>query len=677
MTLKIQTKNYPFHKANIHEKRWAAVFCRMFPLLCFVSVGSVGVYATFRHHYLLLWLAGVFNVSMWLWIVHTSLLSIYATVFKLEGLEQIPRKTSNPDPIAGAGESGNAEVACINSSVAPVVLGCTGSADQSKVIRHLIVLPNYKEDESMLKDTLTCFAECEDSHTFCIVLGMEDREGMEGVRKANNLARAFQSTFAEVLISNHPRNLKEMHLDGSETAEVPGKASNLKYAVKFACDKLEDWGIDAKQILLTIADADCLFHPLYFSHVSADYKRHGSFWTMWQAPQFQYRNYHASPIVSRVWSYVSSVYEFGGLAATTQPFGNHHMVHSSYTMPLELAYEAQPWDGDGIAEDHHAFLTCFFYRLQQTQKGGRFQNIDVRPVYLPVKSTAVASEGYLQSWLDRWSQAKRHTQGVSELPYALLAVYDAFMEQPWYNNRMLEPRTFFYVWQALCRLFCMHLLPILQGLCLGLLTVTWFANHRRIDMCPTRLWAIAKPGDAGQTLLCGLAGAWVLTWPVVVPMFLLLLSNFLLLRKCFLCPSSKATLWHSEDGGVPNNSSCRVFFTLVIDAILGMSWILFIYGFVVEVMACVNVAISGNDFVYVTANKGVCCKKRGRGKMSKSYGTVEAGMKGKLPLHGSLPELQEKLNHALSASKTSETPSLRASTPSTTDCDDEEASVAN
>jgi hypothetical protein len=303
-------------------------------------------------------------------------------------------------------------------------------------------------------------------------------------------------------------------------------------------------------------------------------------------------------------------------------FGSFHMAHSSYTMPLELALQAQPWDGDGIAEDHHAFLTCFFYRLKQTPIGGRFQNIDLRPVFLPVKSTAVANQDYLQSWSDRWSQAKRHARGVSELPYALLATYDAFMTQPWYNNRMLDLRVLALVGQALCRLFCMHLLPILQGLCLGMLTVTWFRHDRQIELCPDRLWLIAKPGDTSQTLLCGLAGAWVLTWPVVIPFILLMFSNFLLLLKCFMVTSSKATIWHSEDGQVPYNSSWRVAVRIIIDGIIGLSVIMFFYGFVVEVIAYFSVAICGNDFIYVTANKG-CCRKRTKAKESKSYGTVE------------------------------------------------------
>ena len=31
--------------------------------------------------------------------------------------------------------------------------------------------------------------------------------------------------------------------------------------------------------------------------------------------------------------------------------GGHHMVFSGYSLPLQLAYQAESWDGDVIAED--------------------------------------------------------------------------------------------------------------------------------------------------------------------------------------------------------------------------------------------------------------------------------------------------------------------------------------
>ena len=44
-------------------------------------------------------------------------------------------------------------------------------------------------------------------------------------------------------------------------------------------------------------------------------------------------------------------------------------VFSAYSLPLDLAKNAQCWDGDVIAEDHHAFLKAWFYAVYKSQAG--------------------------------------------------------------------------------------------------------------------------------------------------------------------------------------------------------------------------------------------------------------------------------------------------------------------
>jgi hypothetical protein len=400
--LKKLNNAYPFHKSNIHERRSAAYICRAFPLGFCLFVFALALYGVFKYQKLLLYMTAFFNVSLWLWVVSTVLLSIYTCSAKLANLEAAPSKSiASPSTVSAA--CGEAKV---NDSY--TISDGTGGTIGNDDIKHLIVLPNFQEDENMLKDTLTSFAECEDSSDFLIVLAMEDREGEEGKQKAQRLQSCFSTKFAQLFSFSHPKGLTQCHQDGSEDAEVPGKASNLKYAVEQGYKACEDAGLNLDKVLLTVADADCLFHPLYFSHVARDFKRHGTERTMWQAPQLPYRNYYTAPIVSRVWAYVAAAYEFGGLSSVQhKAFGQHHMIFSSYTMPLQLAHKSEAWDGDVIAEDHHAFLKCFYYSLQE-HPAAETEGISLRPVFLPVKSTMVASEGWFQSWIDRWFQAKRH-----------------------------------------------------------------------------------------------------------------------------------------------------------------------------------------------------------------------------------------------------------------------------
>merc|ERR1719240_1221600 len=135
-------------------------------------------------------------------------------------------------------------------------------------------------------------------------------------------------------------------------------------------------------------------------------------WTLWQAPQLPLRNHWLAPLCSRTWSYVSSMYEFGGVSSLY--FGGHHMLFSTYSMPLQLAYSADSWDGDIVAEDHHCYIKTFFYSIyasaqEETEPGstnwspGYQRKLKIRPVLLPVKSTPViSSKSNWQSYVDRW-----------------------------------------------------------------------------------------------------------------------------------------------------------------------------------------------------------------------------------------------------------------------------------
>lgn len=612
---------FPFYKANIHEARPAAIFCRACPLLSVLIITYVVLYGAFKEQYLLLWTVAIFNVGLWLWVVCTALQCIYATLVSMNGLEIGPS---------------NRSAGCIGSprDESDHEVGTTGGSDFGNSVVHLIVLPNYKEDESMLADTLRALAEAEASKSFWVVLGMETREGQEGVDKANRLKMRFEDGFARIIISEHPDDLVQKHEDGSECPEVPGKASNLKYAIDRGYQECLKQGVHHDRVLLTVADADCIIHPLYFSRVGEEYadlrKKDDHHWTMWQAPQLPYRNYYTSPIVSRVWGYVASTYEFGGLAGTS--WGAHHMVFSCYSLPLLLGHNAEAWDGDVIAEDHHAWLKCFYYWLHNAASN-RPQNglsiyqepmLRIRPVFLPVKSTSVQNDVYWKSWVERWSQARRHAQGVAELSYALLATYDACRTCLWPKG-IFNVGLFCRMVQVIVRIWCMHILPICQTICLGVLSVKWFLHHRQIGMCPDKLWFFGDLLDWHEFerfLLCGFAGAWVLTWPVVIPWVLIVVSNTLMMYKTFLRPAALnryASIWHAEDAKVPEDrGAARIFLMIVFDCIFGMPWILFPYGMVVQLLAWCNVLVFGNRFSYVTASKGVSAKK-----LSGNYGTIE------------------------------------------------------
>jgi hypothetical protein len=606
---------YPFHNANIHERRAAARFFRAFPLVaCLLCISAV-VYGAWKDEQLLLALCAVMNVALWLWITTTSLLGIAGSVLvsnELQDRESTAKSNASP-------------------------FSTPRNPEDSDGVVHLIVFPNYKEDEDMMAETLASLAEAEDSHTFHVVLAMEAREGEDASGKGSRLTEKFAKDFAAITVSSHPTDLSQEHLDLSSDAEVPGKASNLKWAVNQYHDQLKKTDSNrVHNVILTVADADCMFHPEYFSAITKDFNElrekpeSEHKWCMWQAPQLSYREHWRAPVCTRTWTYVSSMYEFGGVSGLH--WGGHHMVFSGYSMPLHLAVSAESWDGDIIAEDHHAYLKTFFYSAHASAMDnmsrpnpslwddGCLPMLQVRPVFLPVKSTSVvSSEGYWATYLERWHQAKRHAQGIAELPYTMLVVWDLLWTLP---LDQWSYHLFYKIGRILMRLFCMHILPFCQAIGLGVMTIYWLYFRKNIPSCPRSMRFVDSLES--EYPLCAFGGAWTLVWPMAIPIVCVIVANYMMVNSSFIKPGINAhekTLWHKEDSGMQplyGSKSLSAILLIASDCIVFLSIMMIPYGLCANIYAMVYVCIFGNRFKYITASKAL----KEQNKIEGAYGTM-------------------------------------------------------
>jgi hypothetical protein len=383
--------------------------------------------------------------------------------------------------------------------------------------------------------------------------------------------------------------------------------------------------LSIRSVVLTVADADCMFHPCYFSTISKDFNtlreapEGDQMWCMWQAPQLSYRDHWKAPLPSRIWTYVSSMYEFGGTSSLY--WGGHHMVFSGYSLPLQLAIDGKSWDGDVIAEDHHCYIKNLFYSAHYSAvsaqrpdacdrwSDGCQPKLQVRPIFLPVKSSPViSSQGYWQTYVERWHQAKRHAQGVAEFPYALLVCWDLVCTLP---MRSWSLALVYKMTRVLMRLWCMHVLPVCQGLSLGVITMYWLANKQQLHLCPNDAILHTKHlEDSFDYLLCALAGAWTLVWPIVIPFVLVVLANYLFVLTAFLQPASAESAekfsWNREDGALPTWCGSKRFATLLIIAIdipCFLSIMMIPYGLIACLLSYWHVCFYGNRFNYITAAK--------------------------------------------------------------------------
>jgi len=297
---------------------------------------------------------------------------------------------------------------------------------------HIVVLPNYKEDEQMLLQTLQNIARSPMAKkSIRVVLAMEEREGPSGKAKAERLIASTSHLFADIFASFHPSNLP---------GDIAGKSSNSAWAYSQILQRYAALlsKLDLSRIFLTVGDADTLWHPKFWSaltYQALQLSAEDRVWSMFQPPILLTRNLFSVPGVTRLSSYATTLFELSGLA--NQSFGSA-LTYSAYTMTLALATHplVGGWDRDVIAEDHHMFAKCYFATLWEQigeakvhskSKGSTRKcmpitsKLQVRPVYLPAISYLVESnDGWLASVIARFQQARRHSQGIAEVSYILL-----------------------------------------------------------------------------------------------------------------------------------------------------------------------------------------------------------------------------------------------------------------
>lgn len=265
-------------------------------------------------------------------------------------------------------------------------------------VRHVVIIPTYKEPTDILRRTLQSLAEQEVAGQLVVVLAMEEREE-EGPLKSRILEREYAGRFAAIRTTFHPAGLP---------GEVVGKSSNENFAARAVKRWLVDErGHPLRAITVTSCDADTVFHPRYFSCLTykfcTDENRYRRFW---QSPILLTNNIWRTPAPLRVGSSLSGVHILSNLVKKDRVV----FPQSTYSLSLQLAHDVGYWDPDVIPEDWHMFLKCFF-----ATSGA----VEVEPIFLPTGNDAVHAGGWWRSISMTYIQHKRHAWGASDIPYAI------------------------------------------------------------------------------------------------------------------------------------------------------------------------------------------------------------------------------------------------------------------
>jgi hypothetical protein len=292
-------------------------------------------------------------------------------------------------------------------------------------IIHAIVIPNYKEENDTLRETLEVLASHPQARdTYDVYLAMEQREH-NAETKASRLTNEFSKKFRSIDFTMHPSDIP---------GELAGKGSNMAWAARKLSEKYAIG--QRKDVIVTGIDADSHLSTNFFASVTTMHMIHPdtATTTLYSAPIIFDRNAHNVPAIVRVADVLWSAAGMSGLysGSTIAP------PTSVYSIPLELVDRVGGWDCDSeaIGEDLHMYLKCFF-----VLNG----NLTVRTVLSPVSQTNVTGGGrgkglggLVTDVRARYKQALRHMWGALDTGYALRKVVEVWKERK-HTSRAFRP----------------------------------------------------------------------------------------------------------------------------------------------------------------------------------------------------------------------------------------------
>lgn len=263
-------------------------------------------------------------------------------------------------------------------------------------IHHVIIIPEFKESITVLRDTLINLLKQDFPHkNISIVLSTEDRDPT-AEKTSKILQKEFAKHFANFWVVKH----KLTH------GEVAGKSSNMACAGRFAANKLRELNFDLSWVTVTSCDADILFHPKYFSYLTHIFLTDpDSRFRFYQAAILFYSNIWRVPLPGKVINTISSIMNLSVLKQETRLIN-----FSTYSLCLATVEKVGFWGVDVIPEDYHLFFKTYF---------ALGEKVRVVPIFLPVLADAAESTSFIKTMINQYEQHKRWAWGVSDVPFVI------------------------------------------------------------------------------------------------------------------------------------------------------------------------------------------------------------------------------------------------------------------
>ncbi|MEK7596306.1 MAG: glycosyltransferase family 2 protein [Patescibacteria group bacterium] len=270
---------------------------------------------------------------------------------------------------------------------------------KSEHIWQMVLLPFYKEDIGVIKNTLDKILESSwPRERMIVVLAAEARAGESAEETARCIEEKYAFRFGKFLTTVHPAGL---------SGEIPGKGANIAWAAKKAKKEVIDvLKIPYENILVSAFDIDTQVYPQYFfcltyHFLTADYPYRSSF----QPVPLYNNNIWKAPVLSRV---VATSGTFWQMMQQERP--ERLVSFSSHSLNFKALLEADYWQKNMVSEDSRIFWNLFF------RYDGDYRMV---PLSYPVSLDANVGDNFWQTIKNIYKQQRRWTWGVENLPYLM------------------------------------------------------------------------------------------------------------------------------------------------------------------------------------------------------------------------------------------------------------------
>ncbi len=273
---------------------------------------------------------------------------------------------------------------------------------KSEHVYHLILLPFYKEDLSVIEQGLESIKNSRyDKKKFLIVIATEERAGEESLAKAKAAQTQYAGEFGDFIITTHPKDVP---------GEMAGKGSNIAYAIEEARIKI----LDAKHIsyddvIVSAFDIDTVVYKDYFASVTWHFlTAEKPYRTSFQPVPIYNNNMWEAPALSRV---VASSGTFWQMIQQERP--EKIATFSSHSVPFKTLYEIGYWQKNMVSEDSRIFWNAFL------AYDGCYA---VTPLSYPISLDANLAPTFWQTLINIYKQQRRWGWGVENVPYILFGL---------------------------------------------------------------------------------------------------------------------------------------------------------------------------------------------------------------------------------------------------------------